>query len=204
MAQQYEALILGASGLVGQALLTRLLDDPRYHSVTCLVRRPMASHHPKLRPMVVDFERLSEYQGYFHVDHVYVCLGTTMKKAGSKAAFKKVDFELVHIAAQLARAAEVRSFVWVSSVGANSRSRNFYLQTKGRLEQAIFSMLRFENAAAVRPSLLLGQRKESRPLELWGIRLARVLAPLMIGPLKRYRPVAAHEVANKMIQLQRF
>ena len=203
------ALVLGATGLVGKALVRQLLLDPRYDSITILVRRPVPASlfsDPlgKLTPLVIDFEQLQDYQGYFSVNHVYCCLGTTLKQAGSKAAFRKVDFEYIHVAAQLTRAQRADSFVWISSVGANAKSSNFYLRVKGELEDALMRMPQLPNASAVRPSLLLGERNESRPLEAFGQMIAPALGVFMAGPLKKYRPVSATEVAHKMITLQEF
>ncbi|WP_018983779.1 NAD-dependent epimerase/dehydratase family protein [Salinimonas chungwhensis] len=203
------ALVLGATGLVGRALVQQLLKDSRYEQVICLVRRPLSDRFfddpdKKLTPIVIDFAALQDYQGYFSVDHVYCCLGTTLKAAGSRAAFRKVDFEYVHIAAQLARAQRCQSFVWISSVGADAKSKHFYLRVKGELENAIMRMPQLNHAVAVRPSLLLGKREESRRLEDWGQRFAPVLRRLLVGRLKKYRPAYAPEVASKMIQLHRF
>lgn len=203
------ALVLGASGLVGKALVTLLLADPRYKRVTCLIRRPLprvdfADPQGKLEPIVIDFEDLQAYQGYFSANHVYVCLGTTFKQAGSKSAFRKVDFEYVHIAAQLTRAQGAQSFVWISSVGANANSRNFYLRVKGELENAIFAISGLAHPSAVRPSVLLGERQDQRPLERITIKLARLFAPLMRGRLAKYQPVDSRYVAAKMIKLQVF
>lgn len=203
------ALVLGATGLVGKALVRQLLLDPRYDAITILVRRPVPASlfsDPlgKLTPLVIDFEQLQDYQGYFSVNHVYCCLGTTLKQAGSKAAFRKVDFEYIHVAAQLTRAQRADSFVWISSVGADAKSSNFYLRVKGELEDALMRMPQLPNASAVRPSLLLGERNESRPLEAFGQMIAPALGVFMAGPLKKYRPVSATEVAHKMITLQEF
>lgn len=201
------ALILGATGLVGSHLLKLLLRDERYGQITCLLRKPLPGNvttgfEHKLQPVVIDFEYLQDYAGYFTVDHVYVCLGTTIKKAGSKKAFRKIDFEYVHAAAQLARSHNAGSFVWISSVGADAKSPNFYLRVKGELENAIFNLSGLENAATVRPSLLLGERQESRPAERLGIVLAPLISPLLCGPFKKYRPVEALTVARQMINLQ--
>lgn len=209
MTQGKTAVVVGASGLVGRELVALLLKDTRYSQVTCLLRRPLpkqgyADPDNKLVPVVIDFEQLDAYQGYFSANHVYCCLGTTLKQAGSKAAFRKVDFEYVHIVAQLARAQRCDSFVWISSVGADASSRNFYLRVKGELENAIFRMPQLKHASAVRPSLLLGARNDSRPLEQLGQQLAPVWGALMRGPLAKYRPVHAIDVAHKMISLQRF
>ncbi len=168
------AMVLGATGLVGRTLVNMLLQDRRYNEVTCLVRKPL----------------LQDYQGYFSVNHVYCCLGTTLKKAGSKQAFRRVDFEYVHVAAQLTRAQRADSFVWISSVGADAKSSNFYLRVKGELENAIMRMPQLPHASAVRPSLLLGT--------------APIWQSIMKGPLKKYRPVHAVDVARNMMSLQRW
>lgn len=206
------ALVLGATGLVGKALVEQLCRDRRYQTVTCLVRKPLskdfftvnAANVAKLQPIVVDFENLEDYQGYFGCQHIYVCLGTTIKKAGNKSAFRKVDFEYVHIAAQLARAQRAISFVWISSVGANAKSNNFYLRVKGELENAIINMSGLDNACAVRPSLLLGEREEMRPAEKLASMLSPWLSPMMLGGLSKYKPVQVTDVAAQMIRLQVF
>lgn len=209
MIKPKNALVLGASGLVGQALISQLVNDNRYGTVTCLLRRPLSryqqtDHKGKLEPIVIDFERMEEYQGYFAQRHIYVCLGTTIKQAKTKQAFRKVDFEYIHVAAQLARAQQACSFVWISSIGANAGSRNFYLRVKGELENAILSMPRLQCAAAVRPSFLLGDRQESRRAEKVASSLGQIVAPLMIGRLSKYRPIHADDVAAQMIDLQVF
>lgn len=208
------ALILGATGLVGQQVMQQTVGDQRYSKVTCLLRKPLstsilastnnAQDEDKLQPIVIDFDNMQDYIGYFTVDHVYVCLGTTIKKAGSRAAFRKVDFEYVHVAAQLSRARDAESFVWISSVGANAKSPNFYLRVKGELENTIFGMSGLENSATVRPSLLMGERSESRLGENLGIVLGQTISPFLKGPLKKYRPVPAETVARQMINLQKW
>jgi uncharacterized protein YbjT (DUF2867 family) len=174
-----------------------------------LVRKPLlkdffSGNINKVEPIVVDFESLEDYQGYFGCQHTYVCLGTTIKKAGSKSAFRKVDFEYVHVAAQLARAQRAVSFVWISSVGANAKSNNFYLRVKGELENAILGMSGLQNASAVRPSLLLGERMEMRPAEKLASVFSPFLSPLLLGGLVKYKPVQAADVAAQMIRLQVF
>jgi uncharacterized protein YbjT (DUF2867 family) len=203
------ALVLGATGLVGKTLVEQLCQDHRYQTVTCLVRKPLSKDFfstsaDKVEPIVVDFKNLEDYQGYFGCQHIYVCLGTTIKKAGSKSAFRKVDFEHVHVAAQLARAQRAVSFVWISSVGASAKSNNFYLRVKGELENAILGMSGLQNASAVRPSLLLGERKEMRPAEKLASVFSPFLSPLLVGGLIKYKPVQAADVAAQMIRLQVF
>ena len=203
------AMVLGSTGLVGRHLTQQLIDDARYQAITLLVRRPLAHAEfddplGKLQPIVIEFDALQDYQGYFSVDHVYCCLGTTIKKAGSQSAFRRVDFEFVHVAAQLSRAQRADGFVWISSVGADAKSKNFYLRVKGELENAIMTMAQLNHAAAVRPSLLLGERDEKRPAESFGIFASKLLAPIMVGGLKKYRPITAYRVAQQMIGLQHF
>ena len=209
MSKKYTATVLGATGLVGKALVNQLCQDERYEKITCLVRAPLAKSEyfdpmGKIQALVIDFDELQDYQGYFTVEHVYCCLGTTMKRAGSKKAFRRVDFEFVHVAAQLARAQRATSFVWISSINADAKSKNFYLKVKGELENAILTMPQLNNAAAVRPPLLDGKRKQDRPGESFAIKLLNFLGPVMRGPLAKYRPVRPQQVANQMITLQVF
>jgi uncharacterized protein YbjT (DUF2867 family) len=209
MTEKYKALVLGASGLVGKALVNQLCQDERYSQVTCLVRSPLSQSQyldpsKKIQALVIDFDELQDYQGYFSVEHVYCCLGTTIKQAGSQSNFRQVDFQFVHVAAQLTRAQRAKRFGWISSVGANAKSKNFYLKVKGELENAILSMPQLNNAAAVRPSLLLGERDDKRMGESMGIAFAKALSPILAGPLAKYRPVSANQVAYQMIQLQVF
>lgn len=209
MTAKNTALVLGSTGLVGKALVTQLLTDARYKQIRCLLRRPL-SHSDfddpenKLQPIVIDFEQLDDLQGYFTVDHVYVCLGTTIKKAKSRAAFRKIDFEYVHAAAQISALQRVKSFVWISSVGADAKSANFYLRVKGELENAVMAIPNLNNASAVRPSLLLGEREEVRFAEQLGIWAGKLVAPVMVGGLAKYRPIHADAVARQMINLQTF
>lgn len=209
MGNKYTATVLGATGVVGRSLVNLLCQDERYERVICLVRSPLKSsdyHDPlnKIEPLVIDFDQLQDYQGYFSTDHIYCCLGTTLKAAGSRKAFRRVDFEFVHVSAQLARAQRAKSFVWISSLGADAKSRSFYLKVKGELENAIMQMPQLPNAAAVRPSILDADRKGERPAEQWGLRILKALSPIMLGPLKKYRPSQPFSVASEMIRLQQF
>ena len=194
------ALVLGATGLVGRSLLTRLLADPRYQQVRVLVRRPLQLAESKLEQRLVDFEKLATETDAFRVDHVFCCLGTTLKQAGSRRAFRRVDYDYVLEAARLAAAADVSQFVWISAVGADPRSRIFYSRVKGELEQAV-AALDLPGWSAVRPSLLLGRRDESRPAEALGTVIGSRLGWLLRGRLARYRPIAADSVAAGMIAL---
>lgn len=198
------ALVLGATGLVGRALVAQLKNDQRYRQITCLVRHCAGLEGNSCQEVITDFSRMQDYASYFQASHIYVCLGTTIKQAGSKAAFRAVDFDLVYQAAQLAAMQQALSFVWISSVGADARSRSFYLRTKGELEEAIFAMQGLKRPAQVRPSLLLGERREFRFFERLGTMFAPLYSHLLHGRLAKYRPIAAEEVAEQMIGLQYF
>jgi uncharacterized protein YbjT (DUF2867 family) len=194
------ALLLGATGLVGGHLLDLLLEDPRYSRVTVIARRRIRRRHPKLAAKVVDFERLAESPGLFGVDDVFCALGTTMAQAGSRDAFRRVDHDYVVDAARLAAEAGAEQFLLVSSLGADSGSRVFYNRTKGEAEVAVKN-LPFRALWILRPSLLRGSREEVR----WGEAMAdvasRLFGFLLRGRLRRYRPVAAADVAAAMTAL---
>lgn len=189
------ALLLGATGLVGQHLLQRLLDDPHYDTVVTLTRRPLTTAHPKLRSIVFDFEHPDPE--VVRADDLYCALGTTRRKAGSKAAQYRVDVEYPLTLGHIAHTNGVRQYLLVSSVGANARSPSFYLRMKGELEQQL-AALGFETFISARPSLLLGKRAEFRMGERIGIALERLFRPL-IPP--RYRGIHADHVAAALITL---
>src|SRR5437899_2621148 len=193
------AVLLGASGLVGGDCLRALLADPRYARVLVLNRRELAlPQDPKLAQRVVTFENLTavDFQG---TDDVFCALGTTIKKAGSQEAFRHVDFDYPLAAARAARNAGAKQFALVSSVGADPASGNFYLRTKGDLEEAI-QKLGFNAVHLFRPSLLLGHRAEFRAGERVAIAIAPLFSSLMMGGLRRYRPIQASTVGAAMVQ----
>ena len=192
------ATILGASGLVGGHLLTQLLARDDYHEVRALVRRPLAVDHPKLRQLSVDFDRLWEWGDAFQAEHVFCCLGTTRARAGTRAAFERVDYGYVHRAAQLAAERCAEHFVWISAAGANPRSAFFYPRVKGRVEVEVAD-LGLRRWTAVRPSLLLGKREEVRLTEALTAPVMRLIGPAMVGPWRKYRAIPAATVAAAMI-----
>lgn len=191
------AWIAGATGLVGKALLSELLASERYGSVIALVRRSTGQKHPKLLERIVEFGRL-DVAGLPSPDDVFCALGTTIKKAGSQLRFREVDFQYAINFAEAAKAAGAQEFLLVSSVGASSNSHNFYLRTKGELESALEDM-RFPTLHIFRPSVLVGHREEERTTERLGVVLGRLIAPLMISRLRKYRPVESSAVARAMI-----
>ncbi len=189
------ALVIGATGLVSSHLLQQLLEDPRYGSVTALLRRPSPLLHPRLRQIVFDFEHPDST--VIRGDDLFCALGTTLRKAGSKAAQYRIDVEYPFRIAQMAAHNGVRQCLLVSSVGANAHAASFYLRIKGELEEKI-AALGFETFISARPSLLLGQRAEFRLGERIAIGLERLFCPLIPA---RYQGISAKQVARALIAL---
>jgi len=192
------ALVAGATGLVGGLLLNTLLDAPDYTRVYALTRRPFAKDHPKLANRVVVFERMADQLKGLVAQDAYCCIGTTIAEAGSQEAFRAADVDAVLLFARAARAAQATRFVVVSSVGADSKSKKFYLRTKGEMEEAVTD-LGFTSVDILQPSLLLGPRKELRPLEITGRIFAPLINPLLTGTREAYRAVPAETVAKAML-----
>jgi uncharacterized protein YbjT (DUF2867 family) len=189
------AVIVGASGLVGQECLRLLLN--RYPSVTSLVRKPTGRQHLRLIERRIEFDRIDTIE-IPHGAHVYSALGSTIKKAGSEAAFRRVDFDYPKMLAARAAAAGAAKFMLVSSVGADKGSGNFYLRVKGELEEAV-SKMPLDAALFFRPSFLMGDREEKRTGEAAGIVVARALSFMLFGPLRKYRAIPAGTVAEAMV-----
>jgi len=186
------ALVAGASGLTGSFLLQQLLESDRYDRVKALVRRPMDREHPKLEQIVYDYDHPDPEA--IKADHVYCCLGTTMKKAGSKEAFRRVDHDYPLELARMARQNGAAKFALVSAVGANSRSMFYYNRVKGQLE-ADLREIPFQSVYILRPSMLLGPRKEKRTGEELG---KAVMKPLRFLFPSNMKPVHASQVAACM------
>lgn len=198
----HTAVVLGATGLVGSHLVRVLAGDAAVHQVLAPVRRPVMAwmDQPRIAAPVVDFEELEEHRAHLRCRQLFICLGTTMKKAGGKDAFRRVDFGYVVDAARVARAEGAREVFLVSAAGADPHSWVFYSRVKGQAEEGLRG-LGFASTYVLRPSLLTGNRNESRPAERVAMVLGRALAPLMVGPLRRYRPVEALVVARAMARL---
>lgn len=186
-------LLLGSTGLVGSAALEQLLADPQWSEVRVLVRRAPGEGRPRLRVTVLDdFARIADAAAEFAVDAVLCAVGTTIRVAGSPAAFRKVDHDIPVAAARLARASGAAHFGLVSSLGADPRSKILYSRVKGEVEEAVRE-LGPRSIAILRPSLLLGPRREFRLGEV----LAKPFGFLVPG---KYRPVEAAAVARVLCQ----
>ncbi len=189
------AWIAGATGLVGSHLLPMLLDDPRIGTVVSLGRRELPNAHRKLAQRVVVLANIPD--DLPPPGLAFCCLGTTMKAAGSKEAFRQVDHDYVIEFATAARKAGARKFILVSAVGANANSSVFYVKVKGEVEQAVCSM-GFDAVHLAQPSLIRGDRRESRMLEhIYGV-LSYLLLPVLFGPFKKYRAIHARRIAGAL------
>lgn len=192
------ALILGGSGLVGGHLLARLMFDPAWERVVALRRGPLGEGRAKLESHGVNFDRPESYAHLVKGDDVFCCLGTTIRAAGSKEAFRKVDYQYPLDAARAAAKNGCRTFSIVTSLGADPRSRVFYNRTKGDVEAAIRA-LPLKSVRVFRPSLLLGHRPTTRLGERAGEVLLRLFGPALIGPLRKYRAIEGRAVAAAMV-----
>jgi uncharacterized protein YbjT (DUF2867 family) len=187
------ALVAGATGLVGTKVVAELLADPAYDVVHVLARRALAEKDARLREHVIDFALLADFD-WPAVDDAYCCLGTTIKSAGSQAAFREVDYAYPLAIARGVLDRGAAQFLFVSAMGADPRSSVFYSRIKGELESAV-AALGFKTAIAFRPSLLAGKRAERRFGERLALALARPIRRLVPA---RYRPVADIAVARAM------
>jgi uncharacterized protein YbjT (DUF2867 family) len=193
------ALLAGATGLIGSNLLPLLLDSERYSKVIVVGRRPLPQVHPKLVQVVTELDQLEQYRLKLIADDVFCCLGTTMRQAGSKEAFYKVDFLYVVQLAALAASNFAAQFMVVSSLGANAESAVYYSRVKGEMEAAVRQTL-FRAIHIFRPSLLLGERAAPRLGERVGAALLTLTRPLLRGPLLKYRAVTGAAVAAAMLR----
>lgn len=186
--------ILGATGLVGSECVRQFAESGEFAPVVALVRRPLAEELARLpvETRIIDFERLEDASGDFRVSHIVCALGTTIKTAGSQERFRRVDHDYPVAAARIGARQGVRHFLLVSSLGANAKSRIFYSRVKGEVEDAIRA-LAFRSVTIMRPSLLLGERRETRLGESIG-KLFAGITP------RRYKPVHARDVAAAMLR----
>lgn len=194
-------LLFGATGLVGNSLLTQLIADITVLNITVFTRSAYKVNSAKVNSVITDFKDLNSIAHYFkNATVLYCCLGTTIKKAKTKEAFKVVDFEIPVKLAQLASQQGVKKFIALSSLGADANSANFYLSTKGQMERGV-AQFHFQKIAFLRPSVLLGKRKEFRLGERIMIAVMKLMSPLLRGKLLKYRPIQAEAVARAMINI---
>lgn len=191
------AVIAGATGLVGRHCLSLLLGSRAYGEIHALVRRPLPIENSKLRQRIIDFDKLAEVEFPVNAD-AFCALGSTIRLAGSKEAFRRVDFGYVAALARKASECGSPSFAVVSSVSAARWCPNFYLRVKADMEDAV-SALPFASVAIFRPSFILGQRDQPRTAEKFGMGIASAAGVALIGPLAAYKPIAAETIAKAMV-----
>jgi uncharacterized protein YbjT (DUF2867 family) len=195
----YKAIIAGASGLIGSNLLNILLEHHQYEEVLALVRKELPFHHKKLIQLVINFDELDKYADAITGHALFCCLGTTKAKTPNKDEYRKIDHDYPLRLAQFAKQNGVSQFHLVSSIGANANSSTFYLKLKGELEEDI-QKLKLTTLHIYQPSMLIGDRKETRLGErILGI-IFKIIDPLLVGRLKKYRSIKASTVANAMFK----
>jgi len=193
------AIVVGATGLTGTSLVEQLCENDEYVSVTVIARRAPAFTHPKLEVKIRNLDTLEEKD--IELAHeLYCCLGTTIKKAGSREQFEKVDFEYPLTIASLAKKRGIPHMLVITAMGANEKSPFYYNRVKGKLEHDLME-LGLQRLSIIRPSLLIGEREEFRLGEKAGEKVLKLVKPLLVGPLKRSRAIEASQVAKAMIAI---
>jgi uncharacterized protein YbjT (DUF2867 family) len=194
------ALVFGSSGLVGQQLVQLLIQNNSYQKIKLFVRKKPNIQNPKIEIIETKFDNLEILSPEIKGDDCFFCIGTTKKNSPDKTEYQRVELELPKKIANLAKQNNLQSFIFVSSGYANSKSSGDYLKFKGLVEEELIS-LEFNNLGILRPSFLVGNRKEKRIGEKIGIIIFKILSPLMVGPLKRMKPIHVKTVAGAMIKI---
>ena len=194
------AVVLGATGMIGEALVKQLVTDPNYSTVRILVRRSVNYTEPKVEVFIVDFSDLTDLEQKLGPgDHIFSCLGTTLSKVkGDQAEYRKIDLEIPVNTAKLGLKNGFKKFLIITAVGANARSGNAYIRLKGEIEEAL-KQLNYPALHIFQPSLLMGDRKEFRLMEKIVQAVMPVFSVLMFGGLKKFKPIKGIEVAEAMI-----
>ena len=194
------ALVFGSSGLVGNHVLKELVHNSNYSKIKIFVRSLTEANHNKVEIIKTDFNNLDKYVEDIKGDECFVCIGTTKKKSPDKSEYQKIELDIPKKIAQIAKFNLVKSFFFISSGYANPKSSGDYLKFKGFVEEEIKN-LKFDKIGIMRPSFLLGNRKEKRIGEKLGIILFKLLTPILVGPLRKMRPIRSEIVAKAMVKL---
>ena len=191
------ALVFGSSGLVGSHVLDLLIKNNSYNKIKIFVRSVPSNINEKVEVIETNFINQDSIKSYINGDDCFFCIGTTKKNSPQKLEYQRIELELPKKIAQICKSNGISSFVFVSSGFANPNHSGEYLRFKGLVEEELKS-LSFENLGILRPSFLLGKRKQFRILETIGIYIFRLLSPFFIGPLKKMKPIHANTVAKAM------
>lgn len=190
------AIIFGVTGLTGKTILSQLINDSRYHKIYIISRRPTNTNNSKVEEIIFDFKNFNSLPT-LKADHVFSCMGTTIKKAGSQEAQQIIDRDYPIEIAKYANQIGAEKLICVSSVGTDINSGNFYLRTKGEMEEGVKK--HFPTAVFVRPSFIFGDREERRTGEKIGIAIFKVINPLLFGGLNKYKGIDVKALAQAMI-----
>ena len=193
------ALLFGSSGLVGGYLLNQLIKDTNYSKIKLFVRSVTEIIDPKVEIIKTDFNNLQNYKEDVKGDDCFFCIGTTKKNSSDKDEYRRVELDIPKEIAKIAKLNLVNSFIFVSAIYANPNSSGDYVRFKGLVEEEL-KRLNFPKLALMRPSFLMGDRKEKRVGEKIGIFVFKLLSPLLLGPIKKMRPIHSETVAKAMIK----
>ena len=193
------ALLFGVSGLVGGHLLNQLIKNNTYSKIKLFVRSVPQISDPKIEIIETDFNNLENHNEDIKGDDCFFCIGTTKQNSPDKNEYQRVELEVPKKIAQIAKSNLVNSFIFVSALYANPKSSGNYVRFKGMVEEEL-KRLNFPKLALMRPSFLMGDRKEKRVGEKIGIFVFKLLSPLLLGPLKKMRPIHSETVAKAMIR----
>ena len=192
------ALLFGASGLVGGHLLNELIKENYYSKIKIFVRSEPKISDPKIEIIRTDFNNLQNHKDDIKGDDCFLCIGTTKQNSPDKNEYRKVELEMPKEIAQIAKSNSINSFVFISSGYADPKSSGDYLKFKGQVEEEL-KRLNFKKLGIMRPSFLMGNRKEKRIGEKIGILVFKLLSPLLLGPLKKMKPINSEIVAKAMV-----
>lgn len=192
------AILFGASGFIGSYLLEALLNDADYGQVTVVVRKDLNVSHPKLKTLIGDFYSLASIQHEIVADEIFIALGTTKKNTPDEKIYYQVDHDYPVLATKIAKDKGAKAVFLVSAVGADASSGVFYIRTKGETERDIIAQ-DLPHTHIFRPSMIMGNRKESRPFEKVLINVFSVVNPVLIGGAKKYRGIEGKDIAKAMI-----
>ncbi len=194
-----KAIVLGASGLVGNQLVRLLLKDNSFSQVTLFVRKELSFLDNKLKQIILDFDDLESYQSQFDGSVLFLCLGTTRKKSPNLENYRAIDYGITLRAANLAKSAGLEEVHLISAIGASSDSSIFYNKLKGEIEEDLIK-IGFESTYIYQPSMLIGTRGESRPTELFFQKLMPFFDLFMFGGIKKYHSVSKEKLAKAILK----
>ncbi len=196
-------IVFGATGLIGSHLVKELIKNPDTSRIIIYSRSSLKISHYKIVERIIDLDELIDFDPQDNPHAVYCCLGTTLKKAGSKEMFKKVDHDYPVKIAQMAKKNGIKQYIVISSIGADAGSRNFYLRVKGEMENDVLN-IGIPRTIFFRPSFLLGKRDEFRLGEEVGKVMIKLINPFLRGKLKKYKPIKAKDIAKAMVNISKF